>query len=468
DVLATYLRWRFVPAPLAIYKGVQKLLPGHVLEWATGAATPRIAPYWQVPNGAVAPQDFSEDEAVDRLEALLRDAVGRRMIADVPIGSFLSGGIDSSLIVALMQAQSARPVRTFSIGFADAGYDEAPHARAVAAHLGTDHIELYVEPADALALVPHLPETYDEPFADASQLPTCLLAKLTRNHVTVALSGDGGDELFAGYRHYSKAERSWRRIHAIPNPLTMFAARHLEQLRRHVERGSNSAFRIRMPSAARLEHWSQILGAQNERAFYYLQRSQWYRPEALVRSSCERVTIPALGLNEDVDFLTKMQLMDFLCYLPDDILTKIDRATMAVALEARVPLLDHRVVQMAMQLPRSLKNRQGRGKWILRQILSRHVPPHLVDRPKSGFSVPMGRWLRGPLRDWAENLLDEQRLQAEGYFCVEPLRERWRQHLAGERDWQAHLWTVLMFQEWQQHQVALPLDVCLTRQAIHA
>ncbi|MDF1586070.1 asparagine synthase (glutamine-hydrolyzing) [Marinimicrococcus flavescens] len=448
DVLATYLRYRCVPAPRTIYREAAKLPPGHVLEIDRHGQT-RLRQFWDplaiVPDST----DLADAEAEERLDALLRDAVGRRMVADVPLGGFLSGGIDSSLVTALMQAQSSRPIRTFSIGFDEPGFDEAPHARAVAAHLGTDHTELYVAPGQALDLVPSLPEVFDEPFADASQIPTCLLAVLTRQHVTVALSGDGGDELFAGYERYARAEQAWQRLSRLPRGVRRLAAHALRRLPA-LDGGSLLCRSGLVPPTERIDHWASTLAAGDDVAFYRHRGSQWRDPGRIVRGA-EEWRVPWRPGAPGGDFLARMQRIDLVSYLPNDVLTKVDRATMAVALEARVPILDHRVVEFALGLPRRLKQRDGTSKWLLRRVLDRYVPGALVDRPKAGFSVPLAGWLRGPLRDWAEDLLGETRLREEGFFEAAPVRLRWRQHLEGTRDWHAHLWTVLMFQAWLQH-----------------
>ncbi|MDX6748500.1 asparagine synthase (glutamine-hydrolyzing) [Geminicoccaceae bacterium 1502E] len=448
DVLATYLRYRCVPAPRTIYRQAAKLPPGHLLEIDRRGQT-QLRQFWDplavVPDST----DLADAEAVERLDALLRDAVGRRMVADVPLGGFLSGGIDSSLVTALMQAQSSRPIRTFSIGFDEPGFDEAPHARAVAAHLGTDHTELYVAPGHALELVPSLPEVFDEPFADASQIPTCLLAALTRRHVTVALSGDGGDELFAGYERYARAEQAWLRLARLPHGARRLAAEALRRLP-GLDGGSLLCRSGLFPPAERLDHWASTLAAEDGVAFYRHRGSQWRHPARIVRGA-EEWRVPWRPGAPGGDFLAQMQRIDLVSYLPNDVLTKVDRATMAVALEARVPILDHRVVELALGLPRRLKQRDGTSKWLLRRVLDRYVPGALVDRPKAGFSVPLAGWLRGPLRDWAEDLLGEARLREEGFFEAAPVRLRWRQHLEGTRDWHAHLWTVLMFQAWLRH-----------------
>jgi asparagine synthase (glutamine-hydrolysing) len=461
--LASYLRWGYVPAPRSIWSQARKLEPGQLLTVAAGAE-PRLERYWDLANvvrdGQAAVYPGPPEQALDQLHDLLSDAVARRMVADVPLGAFLSGGIDSSTVVALMQAQSHRRVRTYSIGFREQGYDESSHARAIARHLGTDHTELFVEPRDALELVPRMTDWFDEPFADASQLPTYLLAGLTRDHVTVALSGDGGDELFAGYGHYSHTLKLWRQLSQVPTPVLGLGRRAvrmlspagwdriLNRLPRHLRPHGGGD---RLHTAA--DHLTALRDLQ---ALYQLVLSKWPTPAALVADGAES---PAgwqeARRDEGFDLLTRLQLIDGLAYLPDDILTKVDRTTMAVGLEARVPLLDHRVVAFAFTLPRALMRRDGGSKWPLRQILYRYVPRALVDRPKMGFGVPLDVWLRGPLRAWAESLLAADRLAQEG-LEPEPIRRAWRQHLAGERNEQYRLWTVLTLQAWLERDRCTP------------
>ena len=461
DALAAFLRHNYVPAPRSIYRGVAKLPPGTVLRVQPGGE-PRLEAFWslgEVAHAGIADRStMSDAEAADRLDALLRDAIGRRMVADVPLGAFLSGGVDSSAVVALMQAQSDRPVKTFTIGFHERGYDEARHAKAVAAHLGTEHTELYVEPSHALDIIPKLAEWYDEPFADSSQIPTFLVSEMTRRHVTVALSGDGGDELFAGYNRYFWGEALWRRLGRLPGGARRAGAGLLTALPPSAWDRLFAAVpvRLRPPQAGdKLHKLADVLRLPDQAALYRRLVSHWEEPASLVPGASEAgIPWDLMADPKMPDFVERMQRLDTVTYLPDDILTKVDRASMAVALEARVPLLDHRVVEFAWRLPMTQKIRGGDGKWLLRQVLHRYVPRELIERPKMGFGVPIDVWLRGPLRDWAEALLDERRLRAEGFLDPAPIRRRWAEHLSGARNWQYPLWDVLMFQAWRERWLA--------------
>lgn len=464
--VALYMRHNCIPAPYSIYLGIRKLLPAHVLSvpFSNGKRdTPQSRAYWSAKAIAEAgvrhPFSGNEVEAVESLDRLLRDAVALRMEADVPLGAFLSGGIDSSTVVALMQAQSSRPVKTFSIGFHEEGYNEAKHAKAVARHLGTEHTELYVTPEEAMAVVPRLPEIYDEPFADSSQIPTFLVSKMTRQHVTVALSGDGGDELFVGYNRYFWGRSNWHKIGWMPKSARMAMARGLTALS---PQGWDKIFASMGPVLPRrlrptlpgdkIHKLAGILACASPEEMYSGLVSHW-TPESVVLGASELPTaLTDHGQWADIpDFTQCMMFLDLVSYLPDDILAKVDRASMAVSLEARVPLLDHRVAEFVWCLPLAMKIREGQGKWILRQVLYNYVPKELTERPKMGFGVPIDAWLRGPLREWAENLLDEARLKQEGFFASEPIRTKWREHLSGRRNWAHHLWDVLMFQAWHKH-----------------
>ncbi len=444
--LASLMRHNYIPAPQSIYEGIAKLPPGTWLEISEAdmrgrrLAQPRV--YWSAlqaaDQGLQAPRSFGSDaQAADALEALLSQAVGGQMLSDVSLGAFLSGGIDSSTIVALMQAQSRQPVRTFAIGFHEKGYNEAEHAKAVARHLGTEHTELYVTADDALAVVPTLADMYDEPFADSSQIPTSLVTRMARQHVTVALSGDGGDELFGGYSRYFRVRDWWRQCERVPGP-----ARHaLGALL-----GASGALPGRGAWRGKVAKFGEMLRADTRGDFYRLFVSYWGDPGRVVKGGVEPPSLfeqPMDGTAFDV-----MMKLDAVTYLPDDILVKVDRAAMAVSLETRVPLLDHRVYEFAWQLPFEYKVRGNTGKWLLRQVLYRHVPQSLVDRPKRGFAVPLAGWLRGPLRDWAEALLDPARLRQEGWFEPEPIVRKWREHVSGHRNWDSRLWGVLMMQAW--------------------
>jgi len=457
DALALFMRDGYVPAPHSIYKGIFKLSPGHLLQMGADRG-PKISCYWSLDEvaraGRRATLDCGDTEAVDRLEDLLADAVKRRMIADVPLGAFLSGGVDSSLVTALMQKNSPVPVRTFSIGFEDPKYDEAVHARAVAQHLGTDHTELYVSPQEARDVIPRLPSIYDEPFADASQIPMFLVSRLARQRVTVCLSGDGGDELFAGYPRYGQA-RSLARLRAVcPPPLRFLIGAGLRGL---PVSAWDTIFGLvpgavaRGLSGDRMHKLAPLVAAGETQAYIGLM-SQWPGAGALVKGA-DRAAEGTLGrgvIKGGGDIVTRLQFYDLSSYLPDDILTKVDRATMAMSLEGRVPIIDHRVVEFAARLPMALKVRDGQTKWLLRQVLYRHVPRPLVDRPKKGFGVPIGDWLRGPLRDWADDLLGGEGNGDDEFLDLAAISRIWGEHLAGHRNWHAVLWNVLMFQAWRR------------------
>ncbi len=464
QALALFTRFNYVPAPHSIYTGIAKLPPGTFLTLRPGDRTPTVQAYWSAAHvaaaGAADPLDIGPEEATDELERLLSKTVSQQMISDVPLGAFLSGGVDSSTVVALMQAQSSRPVRSFSIGFDDPAYNEAEHAAAVARHLGTDHTELYVRPEDALAVIPSLPSVYDEPFADASQVPTLLVSKLARQQVTVALSGDGGDEVFAGYNRYRLAANNWRRISKVPRPIRSAAARGLAALSPKQWDKVADALAPVLPASLRVagpgekvHKAAQSLASRSADELYQGLVSSWRDPGGLVVGGSEPATLGAETLERlsGLGTCERMMALDMLTYLPDDILAKVDRAAMSVSLETRVPLLDHRVVEYAWRLPLDLKLRGDESKWVLRQLLYRHVPRTLIERPKMGFGIPIGAWLRGPLKGWAEELLSERRLAGEGYFNPEPIRAAWDAHQSGRANMQYRLWAILMFQAWLEN-----------------
>jgi asparagine synthase (glutamine-hydrolysing) len=465
--VALYLRHSYIPAPYSIYASISKLLPGTVATVALGAVgkAPDIRPYWSVrPTMERAIEDpylGSETEAIDTLEGLLTDSVSMRMVSDVPLGAFLSGGIDSSLVVSIMQRLRSDPVRTFSIGFEESRFDEAPFAKAVAGHLGTDHTELYVRSGDALDVIPLLPRLYDEPFADSSQIPTYLVAALARRDVAVALSGDAGDELFGGYRHYQYALRLWRATSRWPSPARSIAAAALAAAPDSLVGlgawllGPLLPARMRAPAdlRARVSWLAGVLPADRPEHLFRALVSQTHDPVSLSPASFEPATVlsdPDRWLRTGGP-LDRYMYSDTMMYLPDDILVKVDRAAMAVSLETRIPMLDHRVAEFAWRLPEHMRLRDGNGKWILRKLLGRYLPVELIDRPKRGFSVPVAEWLRGPLRAWAEDLLDADRLRSEGVFDVTTVRRAWDEHLTKRSDHERLVWSVLMFQAWSRH-----------------
>jgi len=464
--VASFLRFSYVPAPHAIFEGFRKLEPGCIRTFDLSAASRggegRLAPYWTLAraagDGMAHPFDGDDREAVDELERHLKESVALRMIADVPLGAFLSGGIDSTLVVALMQAQASGRVRTFTIGFEEEEYDESRFARAIAARLGTEHTERIVTARETFAAVPRIAALFDEPFADSSQVPTLLVSELARAHVTVSLSGDGGDELFAGYKRYTLFEDLRRSLGRLPRggrkllatvlgAVPVGAANRLFSfadpwLRRY---GSGGA------AGDKLVKLAELLELPDERALYVHLLSHWKNPGGLVAGSAERPRLADLADRPAGfrDAIHPMMFDDMLAYLPDDILVKVDRTSMSVGLEARVPILDHRVVEFAWRLPLSLKRRGGGTKWALRQVLYRHVPKELVDRPKMGFGLPIDVWLRGPLKSWAEDLLSESRLRRDGLLDPGPIRTKWSEHLSGRRNWQYYLWDVLVLQAWR-------------------
>ena len=462
DALTLLLRHNYIPAPHTIHQGVYKLPPAHFLrlELDARAASPQTTRYWQPADAFARKPPADRVAAVAALEDTLGGIIDQQMIADVPLGAFLSGGIDSSTVVALMQRKATRPVRTFTIGFREGGFNEADHAAAVAAHLGTDHTELYVTPADALAVIPKLPAIYGEPFADSSQIPTLLVSQMTRQHVTVALSGDGGDELFAGYEHYHAVLRAWNRIHLRPGMrqrLERWALHLPGSVAAPIVRASNRGWRHvgTGPLREKIRREQLLRGQRSLRDFYRAHISYWSDPAAVVLGSQEpeyALRTPMPETLRGLEPIRQLQWLDLNMYLPDDILTKVDRAAMAVSLETRVPMLDHRFVELALAMPAEWNHRSEGGKGLLRDVLYRHVPRELVDRPKQGFAVPVAHWLRHALRDWADDLLDSRRLQQEGYWEAGLIQQFWEDHRRGRADFSFQLWGVLMFQAWLDEQ----------------
>ena len=470
DALTLLLRHCCISSPWSIYEGVRKLPAGTYVRMAADASRQRTGElpepqrYWSlrdmVAAGRAQPFEGSPEDAVETLHDLLLQAIRGQMAADVPLGAFLSGGIDSSTVVALMQAQSGRPVRTFTIGFDESEYNEAEYAKAVAGHLRTEHTELYVSAREALDVVPRLPELFDEPFADSSQIPTFLVAGMARRHVTVALSGDGGDELFGGYGYYVSTPRLWRWLSGMPAPLRRFGASTITAFfATESDRLPGRALR-RLPVGRRLRRirararkLALLANCRTLEELHWRRLSHWPDPATIVFGASEPGTVlnESTGWPDASEPATRLMAVDALSYLPDDLLVKVDRAAMGVSLETRAPFLDHHVTEFVWRLPLSFRIRNTRSKWILRQMLCKYVPTRLIERPKAGFSVPLASWLRGPLRDWAEALLDGRRLREEGFFDPRPIRRKWHDFLNGHELCEPHLWSILMFQAWLEH-----------------
>jgi asparagine synthase (glutamine-hydrolysing) len=461
DAISLFLRHNYIPSPNSIYKGISKLKPGNLLVVSIDNPEPKIISYWSssniITNGINNQFNGSSNEAVDELEKITMESVKQQMISDVPLGAFLSGGIDSSAIVALMQAQSVRPIKTFTIGFNEGKYNEANHAKAVANHLGTEHTELYVTHDDAINVIPKLPSLYCEPFSDSSQIPTFLVSQLAKKHVTVSLSGDGGDELFCGYNRYQMTNNIWKKLSIfhpklrflLAKSIMLFSPQDLDNIARYIPKLKNLN-----NIGDKLHKGAGVLDSKTINDLYLGLVSHSRNPSDLVINSIEPKTLltnnsPYL---EQLDDVQRMMALDLVSYLPDDILVKVDRAAMGVSLESRVPFLDHRIVEFSWSLPMSMKISNGNSKWVLRQMLYKYVPQKLIERPKMGFGIPIDNWLRGPLRGWAESLLDEERLKKEGYFHPKPIREMWDAHLSGYRNMQYSLWNILMFQAWLENE----------------
>ncbi len=454
NAMATFLRFGFIPSPHCIYEHTYKLEPGCLLTLRP-QHPPQIEKYWDLRNIAIRnmrePWSFNDEETTNQLECLLGDAVTQRMTADVPLGAFLSGGIDSSTIVALMQKSSNRPVRTFTIGSRDISHDESIHAKEISAFLGTDHQEFIIEPDHIFRILPQLGNWYDEPFADISQIPTFLVSEMTRQQVTVALSGDGGDELFAGYNRYFKLSQRLRMLENIPPFLQPILATCVGIPSALLNPALQHLPEKWMKLTKKMHNFSQKLANADIGGQYRQLVSRWENPLDLVPHATEEYLKLYSDQTLGTDFphpITRAQYWDMMTHLPDDILAKVDRASMGVSLEVRVPMLDHRVVEFAWSLPHHMKMREGQSKWLLRQLLGKYVPRHMFERPKMGFGVPIGQWLRGPLQEWAEDFLSEHALKRGGLFNPAPIRKRWKEHLSGSHDRTRSLWTILMFQIW--------------------
>tara|TARA_Y100000590_G_C15747715_1_gene1022843 strand:- start:9772 stop:11742 length:1971 start_codon:yes stop_codon:yes gene_type:complete len=466
--LSLYLRHNYIPAPHSIYKGIKKLIPGTYLKLRINenlkniGDLPEPIKFWSmneiVKEGTSNSFDGNESDAIDSLDSLLMDSVKHQMISDVPLGAFLSGGIDSSLIVALMQRISNRPVKTFTIGFNDKNYNEANYAKSIADYLGTEHTELYVSPQDSINIIPSLSHIYDEPFADSSQIPTFLVSELARQDVTVSLSGDAGDELFGGYDRYIWVKNIWNNIQYLPKPflslfikgILSFSPERLDKIGSTLFTGNKKIMRFG-DKAFKL---ANVLKANSPEEIYINLMSLWKNPSSIVIGNDEPLTVlteltewPAFN-----DFEHQMMYIDTMSYLPDDLLVKVDRAAMSVSLETRIPFLDHRVIEFAWSFPLDMKIRNGQSKWLLKQVLSKYVPKTLIDRPKMGFGVPIDSWLRGPLKEWADTLLNETRLNQEGFFNPAPIRKKWDEHLSRKRNWHYQIWAILMYQQWLENE----------------
>lgn len=472
DALVLYLRHNCIPAPYCIYDGIYKLPPGMVLSICadrrpeTGNQELKPETYWSakeiVEQGVANPFKGSEEDAVDHLADLLQDAIRLRMESDVPLGVFLSGGVDSSTVAALMQQHSDCPIKSFTVGLYENDYNESEYAKKVARHLGTEHTELFATMEEARQVIPRLAHLYDEPFSDSSQIPTFLVSELTQQHVTVSLSGDGGDELFAGYNRHLWVPKVWKTIQWMPMKLRKVTAQAFmtispeawESLFLKMDTIIPDKWKQRVPGQ-KLHKLAQVLDGNDPEAIYIGLASHWKNPDTLVLGAAEPITlITDKGRWANFsDFTQQMMYLDLVTYLPDDILVKVDRASMGVSLEVRAPFLDYRIVEFAWRIPLSMKVKNGQGKWLLRQVLYSYVPKELIERPKTGFGVPIHEWLRGPLRDWAESLIGEDRLRKDGIFDPRPIREKWSEHLSGSRNWQTCLWDILMFQAWKDYWV---------------
>lgn len=458
NALSILLRYGYIPAPYTIYEKINKLIPGSILQFQlnNSITSEETSIYWSAEQaftkGLSNPFIGNETEVLNALDDMLTQSIGLRMIADVPLGAFLSGGIDSSTIVALMQKQSLKPIQTFTIGFREESFNEASQAKLVAQHLGTLHTELYVTAKEARDIIPLLPSMFDEPFADPSQIPTYLISRLAKSQVTVGLSGDGGDEFFGGYNRYVWVNRIWKNLHSIPLPVRKLVSSSLELLSPEVTSNLLRIANKNLPNQAdKIKKIISVLGAPSPEYMYVDLLSHWKTPDDVVIHGFESTKIVnQLPENlKNISITEKMMLLDQLSYLPDDVLAKVDRASMRTSLEVRAPLLDdHQTIEFSYRIPMHMKIRNGEGKWILKQLLNRYIPQALTERPKMGFGVPISSWLRGPLRNWANDLLSETKLHQDGFFNASIIQKKWHEHSSGSKDWQYELWIILMFQAW--------------------
>jgi len=455
--VSRFMQYGYIPAPYSIYEHIYKLPPGTYLSVSNGTLATRLTPkpYWSArqiaEQGLANPLTLTDQEAITQTDQLLHQVIKSRMVSDVPLGAFLSGGLDSSLITAIMQANSTSPIKTFTIGFNLDTHNEAQHAKRIAKYLRTEHTELYVDAQDAMNLIPKLATIYDEPFADSSAIPTCLLSQLTRQHVTVCLSGDGGDELFGGYNRYRLGQSIWKKIALLPYPVRLAFQKAIWSI--SPVRLQQICSTLKLPiTGDKLHKFATVFSAKSPDQLYQHFISQWYTPEDIVLASSMTQTTCLLQQLEGMHFIEKMMLTDTISYLPDDIMVKMDRAGMAVGLENRTPFLDHELFEWMWTLPLHMKLRQRTTKWLLRQVLNQYVPKHLVDRPKMGFGIPLDTWLRGPLREWADHLLQKDKIEQHGLLRAEPILQKWQEHRSQKRNWQYQLWTVLMLQAWIEHE----------------
>mgnify|MGYP001345641291 CR=1 FL=1 len=468
--LEMYLRYGYIPAPLSIYKGIHKLIPGNYLEFSMkdfyAGLIPSSKKYWSLESIIKKKQAYpflgSNKDAIDHLESLLRETISGQLLGDVPVGAFLSGGIDSSTVVSIMQSQSRNALNTFTVGFEEVEFDESKSAKIISSLIGTNHSELIVSPNDAMRIIPDLAEIYDEPFSDVSQIPTYLISKFAANRLKVCLSGDGGDELFCGYSRHIVGPRIWRILNKIPYSLRKAIAYFIHQISPTTWDNFYYLFEVFLPNHLRINlpglkiyKISDLINSETLYEVYLSLLSSWSSPQNILLnydSSLNNSSFEFCNLNLH-DSHHQMMYFDSKNYLPNDILVKLDRAAMASSLETRLPFLDHRIIEFAWSTPLEMKLKNSRSKWLLREVLKKYLPENLIDKPKRGFTVPIGDWLRGPLKYWANELLDEKNISSQKYFSYNSIKTKWDEHISGKHDWSKQLWTILMFQSWLQKKI---------------